>query len=282
MRIPVIVPAMRGNADTDQALFDTIAEAYNRKDLLPASSLARRRRLQATIDVMEECRQRKASLRLGSVLEIGCGAAWSADYLRGHYSSYTGIDHSSRLIALARARLAHNPHLTLIPGNLHEAQLPSESFDSVIGIGILHHMERPTEALSRLRSCLRPDGLIAVNEPQTGSPVCRVLRHARKNVDRSYSKEQVQYETCDLIQQFVEAGYQVEGIGYQGIFSTLFAEVAVPFQAVARVFSAIAVGIDTVLECLPPAIARLITWNVIVVASTTASRESDGGSSGAG
>ncbi len=67
-------PELTGRESRDQALFERVAADYHRKDLLPAHRRARRHRLMQTLRSVElpaDC----------SILEVGCGAGFAADYL---------------------------------------------------------------------------------------------------------------------------------------------------------------------------------------------------------
>ena len=73
------------------------------------------------------------------VLEIGCGAGFAATYLRGRYSSYTGIDPSTGLVGLAHG-LAGSAAIAL----LALAAMPTTSaalvYLLIFGIGTLTGM----------------------------------------------------------------------------------------------------------------------------------------------
>ena len=86
-------------AAADRARFNAIALEYCRKDLSPAASVARRHRLRQTL------RPIVLDGKL-SILEVGCGAGFSARYLEGMYSSYTGLDYAENLIEYARQHLS--------------------------------------------------------------------------------------------------------------------------------------------------------------------------------
>lgn len=73
----------------------------------------------------------------GAVLDVGCGLADFADFLRDtdREVRYVGIDLSERLITHARER---RPDLDLRVGNILDADLTPESFDLVVANGIFY------------------------------------------------------------------------------------------------------------------------------------------------
>lgn len=58
----------------DRELFNRISKDYCRKDLLPAHSMARRCRVEQTMNALP------VSSKIG-IMEVGCGAGFSAKYL---------------------------------------------------------------------------------------------------------------------------------------------------------------------------------------------------------
>lgn len=253
----------------DRELFDSIGTAYNKKDILQASALARKRRIWATVTALEQFLRVSNRIGLGDVLDIGCGAAWNADYLEGHYNTYTGVDYSAALIELAQRRLGKNQAIQLRCDDASAVSLRQGSIDTVIGVGVLHHMQHPEKVLAHIKPAIRVSGLVAFNEPQSSNPVVHGLRWLRKRIDAHYSDAQFDYNPDDLCRQFMNAGYRIEDIRYQGILSTPFAEVALPFQALASLASRTAIRVETLIERRFPRAIRHLTWNVIIVARKT-------------
>src|SRR5207237_823531 len=69
--------------------------SYCAKDLAPSSRVARQQRLRQTLRCLPVGRDI-------SVLEVGCGAGFTASYLEGMYREYVGVDYAEELIAYAR------------------------------------------------------------------------------------------------------------------------------------------------------------------------------------
>ena len=81
----------------DKKLFDDIAINYVKKDLTHYCRVARKLRLSRSL---KDIRQ-----PIKKILEVGCGAGFSVDYLKGKFINYTGIDYSENLINYA---IKHN------------------------------------------------------------------------------------------------------------------------------------------------------------------------------
>ena len=240
----------------DQCLFADIASSYCRKDLLPASRLARCHRLQQTLKAVPLTAQPE-------LLEVGCGAGFSATYLAGHYGTYVGIDYAEPFIAYARH---HNqPHgATFEVGNIKTYQ-SNRQFDVVFMIGVLHHIEDLEAALPAMLTLLKPGGWFVANEPHPGNPLISLARVIRKRLDSHYASEQQELSTADLQRLYFAAGLVEVRIIPQGLLSTPFAEVILQPQSLMQRLAALACAVDSGLERLLGRLLQPLTWNLIAV-----------------
>ncbi len=260
-------------AELDRRHFDSIADDYAGKDLVPSSRFARRQRLAHAV-------ARVPLNQKSRVLEVGCGAGFAASYLRGRYGSYTGIDHSLELIATAR-RYNTGPDTEFIRTGVVDFK-DASGFDLVFLIGVLHHMEDRPEIMDNLRNLVRPGGYLAVNEPQPSNPLVSGARILRTRFDESYSDDQDEIGFDELLRLFSSAGLTDIEISPQGIFSTPFAEVAMrPDWLMAPVARA-ACTIDRIAEPLLVGPLRFLTWNLTAVGRRPRAHESDDAIEGTG
>ena len=242
------------HATRDRQLFDAIAQSYCRKDLHRASQLARRQRLEASVDAA-------GISRAGALLEVGCGAGFAARYLAGRYRSYVGIDYAAELVRLARE---HNA----LPGARFEAAgirdfMPRERFDMVLMIGVLHLLDDMLGTLRHIAELLVPGGFLVANEPQPANPVIRVARQARKRLDARYSSDQIELTAKELGELYAAAGFVDVKLVPQGLFATPFAEVALPAERLMVPFARLACALDRSLAGLPG--MGKLSWNLIAV-----------------
>jgi 2-polyprenyl-3-methyl-5-hydroxy-6-metoxy-1,4-benzoquinol methylase len=238
----------------DQRLFESIAAGYCRKDLVPASRLARRHRLQQTLAALPP-------LAGPALLEVGCGAGFAAAYLAGYYGAYVGIDYAAPLIAYARQ---HNqgPGVTFEVSNIKSYQSPRQ-FDVVLLIGVLHHIDPLEEALPAMVTLLKPGGWLVANEPHPGNPLIRLARGVRKRLDPHYARDQQELAAAELHRLYRQAGLVEIRLVAQGLLSTPFAEVIVPVQAIMQRLAALACAMDAGLERRLGRWLHPFTWNVI-------------------
>ncbi|MBN1197324.1 MAG: methyltransferase domain-containing protein [Candidatus Aminicenantes bacterium] len=244
-------------AASDREHFDRIAEEYERKDLSPGAARARRLRLIQTL--------RKIPMPSPPhLLEVGCGAGYASAYLRGRYASYTGVDHSGKLIDIARAR-HQGAGVQFVHADLMRFDT-QESFDLVLMIGVLHHLEDIPAAVRKIRVLLKPGGCIAVNEPQPANPLISLLRWIRKRVDPGYSRDQRELPRREIEAVFKQAGFADIRSFPQGFLSTPFAEVPLEPGFLFRPIIAATCLVDRALEKTTGGLFASLAWNTIVIA----------------
>jgi SAM-dependent methyltransferase len=101
------------------------------------------------------------------VLEGMCGSGATAEYLLTKGARVTGLDISPKLVAAFRAKW---PHARAIEGSILDSHLPSTSYDCVVVVGGLHHVQaRVQQAIDEIERILKPGGYFCFAEPHTGS-----------------------------------------------------------------------------------------------------------------
>jgi SAM-dependent methyltransferase len=196
-----------------------------------------------------------------AVLEVGCGAGFSATYLAGCYASYRGVDYAPQLIAYAQQ---HNQGVgvTFEACNIKDYRT-DQRFDVIFMIGVLHHIDDLEVTMAHLLKLLQPGGWLVANEPHPGNPLISLARVVRQKIDRQYSSEQQPLTSTDLRRLYGRAGLVDIRIVPQGLLSTPFAEVIIPPQAMMRVFSSLACALDACLTRLVGRLLQPLTWNLI-------------------
>jgi ubiquinone/menaquinone biosynthesis C-methylase UbiE len=107
------------------------------------------------------------------LLDIGCGNGQLIDALREKEISYIGIDSSPRLIKIAQQRY---PRSRFVTGDIFKVTFPSETFNGVFAISLLHHIPSLPLQLRLLKEAtrvLRPSGLLFLTVWQIPLPLSR-------------------------------------------------------------------------------------------------------------
>lgn len=97
-----------------------------------------------------------------TILDVGCGAGEMGSELVKCGKHVTGIERETSVAGLAKKRLSKVLEAdisTITPGKLDNV------FDCIIFGDVLEHLIYPEETISKLASCLNPDGCIIVSIP---------------------------------------------------------------------------------------------------------------------
>jgi SAM-dependent methyltransferase len=98
----------------------------------------------------------------GRLLDIGCGVGqFIAEVERASDWETIGLEPSEQAAEEARRHSGAN----VITATLEEADLDPGSFDAVSLLGVLEHLHDPRATLDRVRSLLRPDGMLLTYVP---------------------------------------------------------------------------------------------------------------------
>jgi SAM-dependent methyltransferase len=141
-----------------------------------------------------------ADFRGQRVLDVGCGdGTYTVElYDRGEPAFVQGIDPAGAAIEAAR-KAAGTRKLEFCVGSAYDLPYAAESFDTAYLRGVLHHMDRPVDAL---HEALRVAGRIVVVEPNGYSPILklieRVSRYHRGHGEKSYPPHRLRRWTEDL------------------------------------------------------------------------------------
>jgi SAM-dependent methyltransferase len=103
-----------------------------------------------------------------TVLELGCGTGYFTRELARCGEDIVAVDVSPELLEIARANCSA-PNVRYEIQNAYELSYPGDSFDSVVGSSVLHHLEIK-EALRQVHRVLRPGGTMFFTEPNMLNP----------------------------------------------------------------------------------------------------------------
>ena len=103
-----------------------------------------------------------ALLRLGDVLDVGCGDGSVARYLAPYCASLLCVDSNPRMIEAAKGRVDRFPNARAEVADVHDLPYRAASFDSILLFHTLTYAEKPQRALEECARVLRPGGRVVV------------------------------------------------------------------------------------------------------------------------
>jgi SAM-dependent methyltransferase len=106
------------------------------------------------------------------LLEVGCAAGFLLDEARSLGWEVYGVDPSRWLLNFADKKFG----LKLICGPLGNAEFAPNYFDVIILADVLEHFISPKEEIEKLRSILKPGGILYISTPDIDSFMSRVFK----------------------------------------------------------------------------------------------------------
>jgi ubiquinone/menaquinone biosynthesis C-methylase UbiE len=147
--------AVRGTrAAAAQAYFSRHAAEWDRIRKLHVSDTAVEEAIQTAL----------ADRPFRSLLDLGTGTGRMLELFGPEIERGLGIDMSTDMLALARARLdrAGLKHCSARKGDIYDLTVPRDSFDVVILHQVLHFLEDAARAIREARRVVRPGGRLLV------------------------------------------------------------------------------------------------------------------------
>jgi ubiquinone/menaquinone biosynthesis C-methylase UbiE len=100
------------------------------------------------------------------LLDLGCGTGALVPLIRSTLLEYDGIDVAPTMVAAARDRLRTldlGPQFRVREGDVESVPFPAESFDAVVALGLLGHVDDPGRVIREALRVARPDALLIVS-----------------------------------------------------------------------------------------------------------------------
>ena len=180
---------MKKRADSTVAPFNrdatTNAGYLYTTDTRLSSQMANRRLTDATLDAVGFRGQR--------VIDIGCGDGTYTIELfdRGQPASICGVDPAHKAIEVARQK-SSGRKIYFAAENAYKLPYAADSFDIAYIRGVLHHMDRPVDAL---REALRVAPRVLIIEPNGYNLILKLLervsKYHREHKEKSYTSRKL-------------------------------------------------------------------------------------------
>jgi phosphatidylethanolamine/phosphatidyl-N-methylethanolamine N-methyltransferase len=95
------------------------------------------------------------------VLDVGCGTAANLEFLPSGIS-YVGVDLSTKMLRVAKAKLHQNRSAMLIQADALALPFQKDFASLVIAMGVLQHVADPQQALAQMRGVASKDAQLLI------------------------------------------------------------------------------------------------------------------------
>jgi SAM-dependent methyltransferase len=107
---------------------------------------------------------------------LGCGTRLFTKLLAGYLprARITASDAFAPMLEIARDRLSAFSNIALVQYDVETAGPFAEPFDFVCGVDLIHHLNRPVQAMLCWRKIVKPSGRVVFFESNAWNPVLRL------------------------------------------------------------------------------------------------------------
>ncbi len=191
---------------------DVLAESIRLKSRFPHLGIyPSKKRLYATMD------QHTADLRGRVILDYGCGRGeMSMRYLRHGADRVAAIDISEDYVddlkGQAQAAGIAPERCDFRAMDAHRLDFPDQTFDLVVGYGILHHLD-PAVAFKEIHRVLKPQGRVLLQEPLADNPLLKLFR---KLTPKARTEDEAPFTAAQIRAFESQMGWRAESV-YCGV-----------------------------------------------------------------
>jgi len=135
----------------------------------------------------------------GKLLELGCGKGGFLEVAQDHFKTQ-GIDISG--YAAEQSRRITRAHV--IHGDVEKIPIAPMRYDVIAAFGVLEHLKRPQQVISKIHDALLPGGMFVGVAPNNSGLVGKIGTAVMNLVDRTHCSS---YSPKRWHALFVEAGF---------------------------------------------------------------------------
>lgn len=150
------------------------------------------------------------------VLDLGCGVGQSSLKTAKVARRVIGLDKSYKLLNLARLLSQDNglKNINFEKGDLEQKiRFNNNSFDKVIFLDVLEHLNRRDQILKEIYRVLKPDGLLFLSVPNSGT----FWKRTQRSVDvNSFSDpdHKIEFTESQIKSLLAKHGFKIKKISY--------------------------------------------------------------------
>jgi ubiquinone/menaquinone biosynthesis C-methylase UbiE len=183
------------------SFWDKIAERYSKRPV--ADEAAYQKKLQVTREYFRPDTE---------VLEFGCGTGSTAISHSPHVRHIQAIDISSKMIEIARGKADQEnvDNVTFEQSTIEQIRVPDQSLDVVLGLSILHLLDKKEEAIAKVHRMLKPGGVFVTSTTCIGDTMRFFKVIVPVGMFLGLMPLVKVFTTEDLVTSLTDAGFEID------------------------------------------------------------------------
>ena len=170
-------------------------------DKIIFENVIRKREINLILDTVERLKPQK-------ILDFGCGGGWLSKILCQEGYEVVGIDTSEKLVTNAKRINLQSEFMIC---DCTKLSFKEKSFDMIIGVGILHHLDIH-KTLVECHRILNENGHILFMEPNSLNPLMEVGRRLIPSSIHTDDEKAISFKTID--KELKKVGFDSEFVKY--------------------------------------------------------------------
>jgi 2-polyprenyl-3-methyl-5-hydroxy-6-metoxy-1,4-benzoquinol methylase len=150
------------------------------------------------------------------ILDVGCGDGSASIPLLAAQKSLTLLDLSQNMLAIAQSKVPPglSKNVQAINQDFLNANLQPGTFDLIICLGLLAHVDSPKDVIGKIAQLLRPNGLVIIQSTDSGGFLTR-LGVSYRRILEAFGRMKYRYTlttTNQVVQMFAACGLELSEI----------------------------------------------------------------------
>lgn len=148
----------------------------------------------------------------GEVLEVGAGAGWTSQRILETFPQVelTATDINPAVTEhFHQLQKKYGQRLKFQHGDILQLPFDRNSFDIVIAVYVLHHVDDVKRGIAQLLRCLRPGGLMGILDAEAQYSGAASWLWRSNAINRQEIEQILRDESCEILVQQGEARYMI-------------------------------------------------------------------------
>ncbi len=159
---------------------------------------------------------------LGRMAEICCGRGEAIGLLNGRYDVAVGVDVSQQMLEAARDAF-DGENVVFVQGDATKLPIAENSFDTVVMLGGIHHVNNREALYGQIMRILKPGGRFIFREPVDDFALWRWIRNIIYRLAPALDYEtEAPLRKSSTMSQLQHNGFEIEGWKTFGFFGFCF------------------------------------------------------------